>query len=224
MSCCFSFNLRIRIDELNHLRDSEFKKSNFIQISAYWIYSYSPTMKIHRISLKNIQLVPIRIEDHSKLFTLMNRIYKDAYSDFWIDGGDWYLDLCYNTENLKKELSRERSHYFFVEYEKETVGILKYDYPFSPREVEIPNAMKLHRLYLDSSVQGNGVAKELMEYLEEVARKAGIDWIWLEAMESKPQAKRFYEKMGFEWVLTYQLEFERLFEEVRRIQIMKKKV
>ena len=103
-----------------------------------------------------LSLLPIQIKDHSKLFQLMEVVYKTAYQHFWTDQGDWYLELCYNTENLKKELSRERSHYFFVEFQNKIVGILKYDFPFSPREVTIPNAMKLHRLYLDSSVHGKG--------------------------------------------------------------------
>jgi GNAT superfamily N-acetyltransferase len=171
-----------------------------------------------------LSLLPIQIKDHSKLFQLMKGVYKTAYQHFWTDQGDWYLELCYNPENFKKELSRKRSHYFFVEFQGKTVGILKYDFPFSPREVAIPNAMKLHRLYLDSSVHGKGVSKELMIYIEDIAKQNELDYIWLEAMLEKPQAKRFYEKMGYEWVLTYQLDFERLLTEVRGIQIMKKEI
>ncbi len=181
-------------------------------------------MNLPKTILEDISLIPIKTEDQPILFNLMNTIYKEAYSDFWVDGGNWYLDLCYNPENLKKELSRDRSHYFFVEYQGTKVGILKYDFPFSPRETDIPNAMKLHRLYLDQSVHGNGIAKDLMLYVETIAKENDLDFIWLEAMVEKPQAKRFYEKMGYEWVLTYQLDFERLHPEVRGIQIMKKSI
>ncbi|EAZ79084.1 GNAT family N-acetyltransferase [Algoriphagus machipongonensis] len=171
-----------------------------------------------------LSLQPVRNKDHQKLFKLMEKVYKSAYQHFWTDHGDWYLELCYSERNLEKELSRERPHYYFVVFENKTVGILKYDFPFSPRKIEIPNAMKLHRLYLDESVQGKGVAKELMVHIEKVAIENKLNFIWLEAMKKKPQAKRFYEKMGYEWVYTYQLEFERLFPEVRGIQIMKKRV
>lgn len=177
------------------------------------------------ISLRpGLSLSPIQIQDHSNLFLLMEGIYKSAYSHFWMDQGDWYLNLCYNPENLEKELSRTRSHYYFVDFEGRAVGILKYDFPFSPREVEIPNALKLHRLYLDQSVHGKGIAKELVHLVEKIAMEQGLDHIWLEAMVQKPQAKRFYEKMGFEGVWTYQLDFERLFPEFRGIQIMKKNI
>mgnify|MGYP003648227569 CR=1 FL=1 len=172
----------------------------------------------------DLTLKPIKIEDHPILFTLMQKVYKTAYQDFWTDKGEWYLDLSYNEGNLKKELARDRSNYFFVVFEEKLVGILKYDFPFSPREVEIPNAMKLHRLYLDQSVHGKGIAIDLMLYIEAIAKKNSLDFIWLETMAEKPQAKRFYEKMGYERVFTYELDFERLHPEVTEIHIMKKKI
>ncbi len=152
----------------------------------------------------------------------MSEIYKAAYTDFWVDGGDWYLDLCYNPNNLAKELSRSRSHYFFVELRGETIGIIKYDFPFSPRQIEIPNAMKLHRLYLSSAVHGSGTAAALMTFIEQIALKNKLDFIWLEAMMEKVQSKRFYEKMGYDLLLTYQLDFEQLKPGHKGIHIYKK--
>ncbi|SDD56034.1 Acetyltransferase (GNAT) family protein [Algoriphagus faecimaris] len=173
---------------------------------------------------KAVTLIPIQDSDSDILFGLMSRIYKDAYAEFWEDGGDWYVDLIYHEENVRKEIRRSRTHYFFVEWMGEKVGILKYDYPFSPREIEIPNAMKLHRLYLDSSTHGKGIAKLLLEHCEKVTKAENLDFIWLEAMSCKPQAKRFYEKNGFEQVLTYSLDFEKLYPEYRKIEIMRKRI
>ncbi|WP_268033845.1 GNAT family N-acetyltransferase [Algoriphagus sp. PAP.12] len=171
-----------------------------------------------------INILPIQAGDADFLIDLMCKVYKDSYHDFWIDGGDWYTQMIYNTSNIHKELKRVRSHYFFVEVEGEKVGILKYDFPFSPRETEIPNAMKLHRLYLSPKVHGKGIAVVLMKHIETVASENDLDWIWLEAMDAKPQAKRFYEKNDYQIAHTYVLDFEHLKPEYREIHIMKKKV
>ncbi|MDF2159353.1 GNAT family N-acetyltransferase [Algoriphagus sp. CAU 1675] len=171
---------------------------------------------------KNITLIPIKAEDQTQLFELMDEVYKTAYSHFWKDGGNWYIDLIYSKKNLEKELSRESSHYFFVEFDQEKIGILKYDFPFSPKQIEIPNSMKLHRLYLHPKVHGKGIAQALMQHIEEVAMENKLDYIWLEAMESQPQARRFYEKSGYAHCLTYTLDFEQLLPEYRGIQILKK--
>jgi GNAT superfamily N-acetyltransferase len=84
--------------------------------------------------------------------------------------------------------------------------------------------MKLHRLYLHSDLHGTGVAKALMNWLETEAIAKNLDFIWLEAMEQKQQAKVFYEKMGYQLALTYQLEFDLLKPEFRGIHIYKKKI
>lgn len=171
-----------------------------------------------------LKLVPVQTDDQSILFQLMETIYKSAYSEFWEDGGDWYLNLIYNPRQVEKELARSRSHYFFVEWNDQKIGILKYDYPFSPREISIPNAMKLHRLYLHQDSHGKGVAKQLIHHCEAEARRANLDFIWLEAMSKKPQAKRFYEKMGFETIYQYTLSFDLLLPENREIEIMRKRI
>lgn len=171
---------------------------------------------------KNLSLVPLSESDHQKLTELIRPIYKSAYQDFWQDLGDWYLDLNYSFENLSKELSSIQSHYFFVLHEGESIGILKYDFPASPKEIRIPNALKLHRLYLHSSVHGKGIAQEILEYVENVALENKLEEIWLEAMDKKPQALRFYSKLGFEKVYSYQLTFELMKPNMRGIQIMKK--
>ena len=170
----------------------------------------------------HLRLVRIQNEDQPTLFALMDEVYKTPYRYVWEDGGDWYVNLIYNRHTLRKELSRERTHYFFVEWKERKIGILKYDFPFSPREIEIPNAMKLHRLYLHPDAYGQGIAQELMNHCEREAKEKGLAAIWLECMDCQPQAKRFYEKMGFEKVLAYTLDFERIFPEYREILIMKK--
>ena len=179
-------------------------------------------MKICLDSVQELFLNPVLLENQSELYQLMDEIYRASYSSFWYDRGDWYVDLIYSPQTLQKELSRSRSHYFFVEKAERKIGILKYDFPFAPREIAIPEAMKLHRLYLHPEFHGKGVARLLFEHCEKVAREHKLQTIWLEVMASQPQAKRFYQKMGFEHLLSYQLYFEQLLPELRGIEIWKK--
>lgn len=179
-------------------------------------------MEIILDSASGLFLNPIQPKGQSDLYRLMDEIYRVSYSSFWYDLGDWYVDLIYNPDNVRKELLRDFSHYFFVEVAGEKIGILKYDFPFSPRQIEIPEAMKLHRLYLHPHFHGKGMAKVLVEHCETVARENSLKAIWLEVMTSQPQAKRFYRKMGFGQLLSYQLDFEMLLPGYRGIEIWKK--
>ncbi|MBA4302191.1 MAG: hypothetical protein C0433_19120 [Cyclobacterium sp.] len=170
----------------------------------------------------NLVLTAIQAEDQPALYQLMDEVYRSGYRYIWEDQGDWYVNLIYNRHTLYKDLKRPTSHYFFVELGGEKIGILKYDFPLSPRELEIPNAMKLHRLYLHPEVHGKGIARILMDHCEKIAKENDLNSMWLEVMECQPQAKRFYEKCGFEPLLSYQLDFERIFPPYRGIEIWKK--
>ncbi|OOG71909.1 GNAT family N-acetyltransferase [Algoriphagus sp. A40] len=179
-------------------------------------------MKIYLNSDSNLSLNPIQAEDQPILYALMDEIYREAYRYVWTDQGDWYVNLIYNQHTLYKELKRATSNYFFVEAGERKIGILKYDFPFSPKEIAIPEAMKLHRLYLHSDFQGKGVAKILVDHCERIGQENGLKSIWLEVMSCQPQAKKFYQKMGFGHLLSYQLDFERIIPEYRGIEIWQK--
>jgi GNAT superfamily N-acetyltransferase len=169
-----------------------------------------------------IQLSPIRSSDQSKLFFLMERVYLPAYHHIWKDGGKWFLARNYHPDNLEKELKDLRSNYFFILSEGQEIGIVKYTIPSSTKQFPIPNAAKLHRLYLHEDFHGKGIAGKVMEWVETDSKNKGMESIWLEAMDFKDQAKRFYEKSGFEFATSYVIDFEEMLPEFRRIQIMKK--
>lgn len=153
---------------------------------------------------------------------MMDEIYRSSYQHMWKDKGDWYLELIYGNETVQKELSQSLSNYFFVEWGEEKIGILKYDFPFSPKEIEISNAMKLHRLYLHPKAHGKGIAQILMKHCEQVAKENELHAIWLEVMECKPQAKRFYQKNGFAPLHYYKLNFGKILPEYSGIEIWSK--
>jgi diamine N-acetyltransferase len=171
-----------------------------------------------------LNLIPIKIEDQKTLFALMNEVYRHSYRQIWKDEGEWYVNLIYGLANVEKELSSTPAHYFFVEWKGEKIGILKYDFPFSPSQISIFNAMKIHRLYLHSKAHGSGIASMLMKHCEDIAKEHQLETIWLEVMEFQVQAKRFYEKCGYVLEYTYQLDFERIFPGYRGIEIWRKEI
>ncbi len=62
---------------------------------------------------------------------------------------------------------------------------------------EFLNPLEVVRFYLDQSVHGTGVARELMEATLAEAAAAGHDGVWLQAWERSARALRFYAKLGF---------------------------
>jgi ribosomal protein S18 acetylase RimI-like enzyme len=67
-------------------------------------------------------------------------------------------------------------------------------------EVDAPDALELHRLYVDAPVKGAGVAQELMRDCLAWAREKGASALYLSVWENNARAQAFYKRHGFEHV------------------------
>lgn len=164
---------------------------------------------------KDIQLRLLSPEDHAALFELMSEIYPPAYSHFWEDGGEWYINSQYSIDNFKEELLQENQAYYFVLFQDEVVGIVRLLFDEVLPVQSDKKAVKLHRIYLHQKTQGKGVGKQLLNYIEQLAKAEDYAIFWLEVMEKQPQAFHFYEKLGFKIVDKYTYEKDLLFKQYR---------
>jgi len=165
----------------------------------------------------NIQLQEIQVEDFKILETLMNDVYKAAYKHFWKDEGNWYVQSQFSKSNLEKELSEYKTSYYFVLFNAEIVGIFRILWDKKLLRLENKKSLKLHRIYLHKNTQGKGIGKQLLAWLEEEAIKKQYEMIWLDTMDEKPQAFEFYKKLGYQYHSHCFLDFELLFDNVRKM-------
>jgi ribosomal protein S18 acetylase RimI-like enzyme len=147
---------------------------------------------------KSLSLIPIAIKDYPMLYELMERIYPPAYNYLWPDNSAWYLKTIYGKDGVVRDLKDQNGFFYFIEAKGEIEGILKIQedtpYPDQP----FRKATRLHRIYLSEKTQGTGIGKQLLQYVEKLALKNGSELLWLDCMDSKLQALRFYEKHGFQ--------------------------
>ena len=166
---------------------------------------------------ENIQLTAILNSDTEKLFKLMNEVYPLAYSHFWTDKGDWYVNSQYSKEHILKELSEEKTDYYFVLFDGEIVGNFRIIWDEKLEGLSEEKQVKLHRVYLHQKTQGKGIGKMLLTWLEQKAYKKGYTIVWLDAMDEQPQAFQFYKKRGYKYHSHTFLPFEFLYDKVRKM-------
>ena len=162
-------------------------------------------------------LEPIKTSDDKVLYSLMKEIYPPAYSHFWTDNGDWYVNLNYSKETILKELSNEQAEYYFILFKKEVVGVFRIIWNEKLKGLSVTKQVKLHRIYLHPKTQGKGIGTTLLTWLELKAKEKGYTSIWLDAMDEKPKAFEFYKKLGFKYHSHTFLPFELLHKEVRKM-------
>lgn len=148
---------------------------------------------------ENIKLIPILSNNSETLFRLMKQIYTPAYSHFWEDHGDWYVNSQYSKEHILKELSQENAEYYFILKKDKIIGNFRIIWDDKLANLSEEKQVKLHRIYLHPKTQRIGIGKQLMFWLEEKAKQKGYKIIWLDAMDEKPQAFQFYKKIGYNY-------------------------
>lgn len=172
---------------------------------------------------EEVSIRKIQFKDYEDLFNLMSRIYPPAYQYLWTDDCSWYLTHIYSREAVLNDINDEGLFYFvIINGVKE--GILKIQtntaYPDQPKK----KATRLHRIYLSEETQGKGVSKLLMQFVLNIAMKNNSEILWLDCMDSKHQALKYYLKNGFKKGTLNQLDFELLIDESRGIYYMWKEI
>lgn len=56
---------------------------------------------------------------------------------------------------------------------------------------------EIKRMYVAASERGRGLARVLLGYLEDTARRAGVDWLVLETGQRQPEALALYRSSGY---------------------------
>ena len=165
----------------------------------------------------NISLKSIKAEDSTQLYNLMSIVYPLAYSHFWTDNGDFYINSQYSKENILKELLEENTEYYFIFFNNEIVGNFRIIWNEKLEGLSEEKQVKLHRIYLHKKTQGKGIGKKLVTWLENKASKNGYKIIWLDAMDAQPQAFQFYKKLGYIYYSHTFLPYSLLHEEVKKM-------
>jgi GNAT superfamily N-acetyltransferase len=95
----------------------------------------------------------------------MSRIYLPEYRHLWFDDGSWYMEKIYST-NMERDLAIHNSSYYFVQYQSQTIGILKLIENIPLAEFKNRKSAKLDRIYLDPEFHGQGIGKTLLDWTE----------------------------------------------------------
>jgi GNAT superfamily N-acetyltransferase len=166
---------------------------------------------------KNIQLQPILATDVAMLQGLMQVIYPPAYKHFWKDNGDFYINKQYSEENILKELLEENAAYYFILFNGQIIGNLRFLWDEKLAGISEEKQVKLHRIYLLPKTQSKGIGKAVLLWLEEKAKQEEYQVIWLDAMDEQQQAFQFYKKSGYQYHSHVFLTFELMLPEFRKM-------
>ena len=84
--------------------------------------------------------------------------------------------------------------------------------------LEAAGSMRQLRVWThDQLLEFKGIGKKLLTWLEQKAQQKGYKIIWLDTMDEQPQAFEFYKKQGYKYHSHCFLEFDLLYDHVRKM-------
>jgi diamine N-acetyltransferase len=141
-------------------------------------------------------MITIRLANTDDLKTverLAREIWPGTYGEILSrEQLDYMLDLIYNNAALSDQLLNQQHTFLMVEQDGEPVAFAAYS------TVE-PGISKLHKIYVHQKTQGQGIGKQLIDYIVSQLRTQNIHTLRLN-VNRQNKARFFYEKLGFEVV------------------------
>lgn len=107
-----------------------------------------------------------------------------------------YLAKNYGADIQRAEIADPEVRYRLALSEGAIVGYCMMGDLAMP--VDDARGLELHRLYVDESVKGGGVADALMDDCIAWARGKGASALYLSVWENNARAQRFYRRFGFQ--------------------------
>ncbi|WP_276481772.1 GNAT family N-acetyltransferase [Paraflavitalea pollutisoli] len=123
--------------------------------------------------------------------------YETFAADNTPENMEKFMNDQFSREKLMAELYDPNSIFLLAEIEGEVVGYTRLRESPNPTALGEAPSIEIARIYTISKMIGRGVGSILIEHCIEVARKLGMQIIWLGVWEHNQRAIDFYTKWGF---------------------------
>jgi diamine N-acetyltransferase len=141
------------------------------------------------------------LNDTDAICILSEKTFRDTYSEFNTpENMEEHVARNFSRHQIEKELQDAGCQYFIIESDAEIVAFAKLQKDHPTEGLEEKKVVEIERFYVDKSLQGQQLGRKLMQYCIDWAIENNFETIWLGVWENNPNAIKFYQKMGFEFL------------------------
>lgn len=116
---------------------------------------------------------------------------------------DNYVAHKFSVTEFERELKKKNHRYYILYYNEKPVGYSKIAFNVSDRNIPIKNTTKLERIYVLEEFQKLKLGLKLFQFNLDVSKKHNQSGMWLYTWIENHKAIRFYKKVGFKIVGSY---------------------
>lgn len=145
-----------------------------------------------------MEILKVAEKEIPELSIICRQTYSDHYSHIRSEIGlEEHLNKNFSIENLSASFSAAGTTFFFVQKKNAVIGYFKLKLAST-----LPNSneagLELEKIYFLKDSAGKGFGSKSIDFIKAFAQENNQDFIWLDVLKNKPNAIRFYEKMGFQ--------------------------
>jgi ribosomal protein S18 acetylase RimI-like enzyme len=138
------------------------------------------------------------VQEASTLAELGARTFSQTYgSENTADNMEAHLARSFGISQQTRELADPEVKTLMAYSGNTLLGYAQVRRGVAPDCVIQADPVELHRIYVDSSAHGQGLAQTLMRAARGAALELGGQHLWLGVWEQNPRALAFYKKVGF---------------------------
>ncbi len=141
--------------------------------------------------MNEVKIVPVN-QDHLviEVAALAKKIWFDHYSSIIDEGQIEYMVNQYQSKKaIKKQMETEDYQYFLTEKEGKNVGYFG---------IQVKDgSIFLSKLYVDKDYRRMGIGTQVISFLCRIAKRDGLDKIWLTVNKNNSGSIKAYEHLGF---------------------------
>ena len=145
--------------------------------------------------------IEIRIaekKDAELVADLSRRTFYDSFARYNTEENmRLFQDRQFTREMQMAEVGKPGRIFLLAYIGEEPVGYASMREDEPPGDLAGARAMEIHQIYSGQKTIGKGVGQALMEACLDLARKKGMEWVWLGVWEKNARAIAFYTKCGF---------------------------
>lgn len=142
---------------------------------------------------EQVILVPVKAEDRSvteALSAFASRIVKEHFDPIiGPEQNDYMIERFQSVSAIEEQIRSGYRYYLAEGTDGRFLGFLA----FYPRE----GKMYLSKFYVDRSVRGRGISRQMFRFLTDETEKEGLPAIFLNVNRDNSQVIRIYEHLGF---------------------------
>ncbi len=146
-----------------------------------------------------IKIKPAKEQEAQLLALLATVTYAESHGHFIEDQEDLknYLQSAFSVATVTQELADEQNLFYIIYVDELPVGYAKLVLNAFHENASVKTSCRLERIYVLADYIPLKLGQQLLDYMEEEAKKLALEEMWLSVYVKNKRAIRFYEKNNF---------------------------